>query len=258
MPVIWLNGTVGSGKSTVGRALAARLPGARFLDGDDFATVGPAPERWRAAITALLRQVRRLGGKQVLVIGGGDTGSDCIGTSIRQGAVKVTQIEILPQPPAKENKGMTWPLWPNKFRTSSSQEEGCDREFCVTAKAFEGEDGQLKQVRCIRVEWKNQDGRWVMNEIAESEFIIKADLAFLAMGFLHPTQEGMLKEIGLELDDRGNVKADTQNYQTSLAKVFSAGDMRRGQSLVVWAIREGRQAARAVDEFLMGSSELPR
>ena len=197
-------------------------------------------------------------GKHVLVIGGGDTGSDCIGTSIRQGAVKVTQIEILPQPPEKENKGLTWPLWPNKFRTSSSQEEGCDRQFCVTAKAFEGDNGQIKQARCIRVEWKNQDGRWVMNEIEGSEFIVKADLVFLAMGFLHPTQEGMLKQIGVELDERGNVKADTQNYQTSLPKVFSAGDMRRGQSLVVWAIREGRQAARAVDEFLMGTSELPR
>ena len=197
-------------------------------------------------------------GRHVLVIGGGDTGSDCIGTSIRQGAVQVTQIEILPQPPEKENKGLTWPLWPNKFRTSSSQEEGCGREFSVTTKAFEGEGGQLQQVRCARVEWKNQDGRWVMNEIEGSEFIIKADLAFLAMGFLHPAQEGMLKEIGVELDERGNVKADTQNYQTSLGKVFSAGDMRRGQSLVVWAIREGRQAARAVDEYLMTSSELPR
>ncbi len=197
-------------------------------------------------------------GRHVLVIGGGDTGSDCIGTSIRQGAVQVTQIEILPQPPEKENKGLTWPLWPNKFRTSSSQEEGCGREFSVTTKAFEGEGGQLQQVRCARVEWKNQDGRWVMSEIEGSEFIIKADLAFLAMGFLHPAQDGMLKELGVELDERGNVKADTQNYQTSLGKVFSAGDMRRGQSLVVWAIREGRQAARAVDEYLMTSSELPR
>jgi len=197
-------------------------------------------------------------GRHVLVIGGGDTGSDCIGTSIRQGAVQVTQIEILPQPPEKEDKGLTWPLWPNKFRTSSSQEEGCGREFSVTTKAFEGEGGQLQQVRCARVEWKKQDGRWVMNEIEGSEFIIKADLAFLAMGFLHPAQEGMLKEFGVELDERGNVKADTQNYQTSLGKVFSAGDMRRGQSLVVWAIREGRQAARAVDEYLMTSSELPR
>ncbi len=196
--------------------------------------------------------------KHVLVIGGGDTGSDCIGTSIRQGAAHVTQIEILPQPPEKEDKGMTWPLWPNKFRTSSSQEEGCDREFCVTTKAFEGENGKLKQVRCARVEWKNQGGRWAMHEIEGSEFIIKADLVFLAMGFLHPTQEGMLHELGVEVDDRGNVKADTQNYQTSQTKVFSAGDMRRGQSLVVWAIREGRQAARAVDEFLIGSSELPR
>jgi len=197
-------------------------------------------------------------GKHVLVIGGGDTGSDCIGTSIRQGAAHVTQIEILPQPPAKENKGLTWPLWPNKQRTSSSQEEGCDRDYCVATKSFEGENGEVKQANCIRVEWKNEGGRWVMNEIPGSEFSIKAERVFLAMGFLHPVQDGLLKELGLDLDERGNVKADTVDYQTSLPKVFSAGDMRRGQSLVVWAIREGRQAARAVDEFLMGSSELPR
>ncbi len=197
-------------------------------------------------------------GKPVLVIGGGDTGSDCIGTSIRQGASHVTQIEILPQPPAKENKGLTWPLWPNKQRTSSSQEEGCDREYCVATKSFEGENGEVKQANCIRVEWKNEGGRWVMHEIPGSEFTIKAERVFLAMGFLHPVQDGLLKDLGVDLDERGNVKADTLSYQTSLPKVFSAGDMRRGQSLVVWAIREGRQAARAVDEFLMGKSELPR
>ncbi len=196
--------------------------------------------------------------KHVLVIGGGDTGSDCIGTSIRQGAAHVTQIEILPKPPEKENKGLTWPLWPNKFRTSSSQEEGCEREFCVTTKAFEGENGQVQQVRCARVEWKNVEGRWVMHEIEGSEFVIKADLVFLAMGFLHPVHTGMLEELGVELDERGNVKADTDSYKTTVDKVFTAGDMRRGQSLVVWAIREGRQAARAVDEYLMGASELPR
>ncbi len=234
------------------------IPG-RELKGVHFA-MEFLPQQNKRNAGDLLSEINAINaeGRHVLVIGGGDTGSDCIGTSIRQGAVQVTQIEILPQPPEKENKGLTWPLWPNKFRTSSSQEEGCGREFSVTTKAFEGEGGQLQQVRCARVEWKNQDGRWVMNEIEGSEFIIKADLAFLAMGFLHPAQEGMLKEIGVELDERGNVKADTQNYQTSLGKVFSAGDMRRGQSLVVWAIREGRQAARAVDEYLMTSSELPR
>ena len=234
------------------------IPG-RELKGVHFA-MEFLPQQNKRNAGDLLSEINAINaeGRHVLVIGGGDTGSDCIGTSIRQGAVQVTQIEILPQPPEKENKGLTWPLWPNKFRTSSSQEEGCGREFSVTTKAFEGEGGQLQQVRCARVEWKKQDGRWVMNEIEGSEFIIKADLAFLAMGFLHPAQEGMLKEIGVELDERGNVKADTQNYQTSLGKVFSAGDMRRGQSLVVWAIREGRQAARAVDEYLMTSSELPR
>ena len=153
---------------------------------------------------------------------------------------------------------MTWPLWPNKLRTSSSQEEGCERDKSVSTKAFEGENGHVTQARCVRVEWKNQDGRWVMNEIEGSEFIIKAEKVFLAMGFLHPVQEGMLRELGVEVDERGNVKADTQNYRTSFDIVFAAGDMRRGQSLVVWAIREGRQAARAVDEFLMGTSELPR
>jgi glutamate synthase (NADPH/NADH) small chain len=196
--------------------------------------------------------------KRVLVIGGGDTGSDCIGTSTRQGAAHITQIEILPRPPEKENKGLTWPLWPNKQRTSSSQEEGCDRDYCVATKSFEGEDGEVKQANCIRVEWKNEGGRWVMNEIPGSEFAIKAERVFLAMGFLHPVQDGLLKDLGVAVDERGNVKADTVDYQTSLPKVFSAGDMRRGQSLVVWAIREGRQAARAVDTFLMGASELPR
>jgi len=196
--------------------------------------------------------------QHVLVIGGGDTGSDCIGTSIRQGAAHVTQIEILPKPPEKENKGLTWPLWPNKQRTSSSQEEGCDRDYSVSTKSFEGENGVVKQANCVRVEWKNEGGRWVMSEIPGSEFTIKADRVFLAMGFVHPVQDGLLKDLGVDLDERGNVKADTASYQTSLPKVFTAGDMRRGQSLVVWAIREGRQAARAVDEFLMGTSDLPR
>lgn len=202
-------------------------------------------------------------GKHVVVIGGGDTGSDCIGTSTRHGAASVTQIEILPQPPEKENKGLTWPDWPNKMRTSSSQEEGCERQWSVASKEFvDNGNGQLKAVKCVRVEWKKDDsGNWQMQEIAGSEFELKADLVTLAMGFLHPVHEGLLEELKVELDSRGNIKGDTEGttaYRTSIDGIFTAGDMRRGQSLVVWAIREGRQCARAVDEFLMGSSDLPR
>lgn len=201
-------------------------------------------------------------GKKIVVIGGGDTGSDCIGTSIRQDCASVIQIEILPKPPEKEDKMLTWPLWPNKLRTSSSQEEGVEREWSVATKEFIGENGKLKKLRCVRVEWNKDDqGRWQMSEIEGSDFEIEADLALLAMGFVHPVQEGMLNDLGVEYDPRGNVKGDTEGknaYKTSIDKVFAAGDMRRGQSLVVWAIREGRQCARAVDEFLMGSSELPR
>ncbi|MCI0652984.1 MAG: glutamate synthase subunit beta [Methylococcaceae bacterium] len=196
-------------------------------------------------------------GKRVIVIGGGDTGSDCIGTSIRQGAISVTQIEILPRPPEKEDKALTWPNWPNKLRTSSSQEEGCIRDWSVTTKAIHGENGKVTHLTCTRLKWTDENGRWQMAEIPGSEFVLKADLVLLAMGFLHPVHEGMLKELGVALDPRGNVLANTENYKANIDKVFTAGDMRRGQSLVVWAIREGRQAARAVDEYLMGSSELP-
>jgi glutamate synthase (NADPH/NADH) small chain len=197
-------------------------------------------------------------GKHVIVIGGGDTGSDCIGTSIRHGAASVTQLEILPKPPEKENKALTWPEWPNKLRTSTSQEEGCGREWSVSTQKLEGADGKVTAIHCVRVEWKQEGGRWVMKEIPGSEFTLKADLVLLAMGFVHPVHEGLLKESGVALDERGNVKAGTDDYRTSVDKVFAAGDMRRGQSLVVWAIREGRQAARAVDEYLMGATELPR
>jgi len=201
-------------------------------------------------------------GKNVIVIGGGDTGSDCIGTSIRQSCKSVTQLEILPKPPEQENKALTWPNWPNKMRTSSSQEEGAKRDWSVATKEFIGENGKLTKIRCIRVEWvKNEQGAWQMNEVEGSEFELDADLVLLAMGFVHPVQEGMLNDLGVAYDGRGNVKGDTEGadaYQTSVDKIFAAGDMRRGQSLVVWAIREGRQCARAVDEFLMGSSELPR
>ena len=198
-------------------------------------------------------------GKHVVVIGGGDTGSDCVGTSIRQGAASVTQFELLPKPPEKEDKPLTWPNWPNKLRTSSSQEEGCARDWAVGTKNLSGKDGQVSTLNAVRLDWKQDEkGQWKMNEIAGSEFSLKADLVLLAMGYMHPVQEGMLKELGVTLNARGNVQATDINYQTSIPKVFTAGDMRRGQSLVVWAIREGRQCARAVDEFLMGSSDLPR
>ena len=197
-------------------------------------------------------------GKDVVVIGGGDTGSDCVGTSIRQGARSVTQLEIMPKPPLHENKLLTWPNWPLKLRTSSSQEEGCERDWSITTQAFVGQDGQVSAIKLVRLEWRQVDGRQTMAEVPGSEFEIPAGLVLLAMGFVHPIHEGMLRELSVALDPRGNVRADTQGYQTSLNKVFSAGDMRRGQSLVVWAIREGRQCARAVDEYLMGKSDLPR
>jgi len=198
-------------------------------------------------------------GKHVVVIGGGDTGSDCIGTSIRHGAASVTQIEINPKPPEQENKPLTWPNWPNKLRTSSSQEEGCAREWSVATKKLTGENGQVTALHGVRLEWKQDaKGQWQPSEIAGSEFTLKADLVLLAMGYLHPVHEGLLKDLGVALDARGNVQATDLDYQTSVKKVFAGGDMRRGQSLVVWAIREGRQCARAVDEFMMGRSDLPR
>ena len=198
-------------------------------------------------------------GKHVVVIGGGDTGSDCIGTSIRQQAASVTQIEILPRPPETPDKGLTWPEWPNRLRTSSSQEEGCERDWEVATKSFTGEGGRVTALNAVRVQWTKDDaGRWQMSEVEGSEFTIPAELVLLAMGFVHPVHEGMLDDLGVEKDARGNVLADTERYQSSLDKVFTAGDMRRGQSLVVWAIREGRQCARAVDEYLMGTTELPR
>ena len=190
-------------------------------------------------------------GKQVVVIGGGDTGSDCIGTAFRQGAVSVAQLEIMPMPPDKENKALTWPHWPLKLRTSSSQAEGAQRDFSVATTRFLGADGNVTQLECIHL-----DGQ--MKPVPGTEFTLPADLVLLAMGFLHPVQEGMVKALGLDLDQRGNVKANELDYRTSRAKVFAAGDMRRGQSLVVWAIREGRQAAHAIDKFLMGTTDLPR
>jgi len=198
----------------------------------------------------------RADGKHVIVIGGGDTGSDCVGTSNRHGAKSVTQFELLPQPPEVEDRPLTWPYWPIKLRTSSSHEEGCDREFAIATKEFIGEKGKLTGVKTVRLEWSG--GK--MTEVPGSEQILKADLVLLAMGFVSPVP-AVLDAFGVSKDARGNAKATTDGagcYKTSAEKIFAAGDMRRGQSLVVWAIREGRQAARAVDEFLMGESKLPR
>ena len=193
-------------------------------------------------------------GKHVIVIGGGDTGSDCVGTSNRQGAKSVTQIEIMPKPPEKEDKLMTWPNWPLKLRTSSSHEEGVDRDWAILTKRVVGENGKVTGLECVRLEWQGRE----MKEVPGSEFTLKADLILLAMGFVGARKGGMLDQAGVEYDARGNVLADTQSYATSEDKVWACGDMRRGQSLVVWAIREGRQCARSVDEALMGVSELPR
>ena len=198
-------------------------------------------------------------GKHVVVIGGGDTGSDCVGTSNRHGAASVTQFEIMPQPPVKENKQLVWPDWPLKLRTSSSHQEGCERDWSVQTKRAIGENGKITALECVRVDWQLGDGgKMNLVEVPGSEFTLKADLVLLAMGFVGPRKAGLVEQSGVELDARGNVKAPLTNYQTSKSKIFACGDMRRGQSLVVWAIREGRQCARGVDEFLMGSSELPR
>jgi glutamate synthase (NADPH/NADH) small chain len=227
------------------------IPG-RELDGIHFA-MDFLPQQNRRVSGEPLGDVKPIlaEGKHVVVIGGGDTGSDCIGTSIRQGAASVTNFEIMPAPPARENKQLTWPDWPLKLRTSSSHEEGAERDFAVMTQKLTGENGRVKVLHCVRVDDK-------IKPIPGSEFEVKADLVLLAMGFVHPVHEGLLKGLGLALDPRGNVRANTDDYRTSLNKVFSAGDMRRGQSLVVWAIREGRQAAHAVDKYLMGSSTLPR
>jgi len=198
-------------------------------------------------------------GKHVVVIGGGDTGSDCIGTSNRQGAASITQLEILSRPPDREQKALTWPDWPLKLRTSSSHEEGCDRDWSVLTRRAKGTGGRIEALECVRVEWqKGDDGRMQMVEVPNSTFDLKADLVLLAMGFVGPRKAGLVEQAAVERDGRGNVKANVLDYKTSVPNVFSCGDMRRGQSLVVWAIREGRQCARAVDEALMGTSDLPR
>ena len=230
------------------------VPG-RELNGVHFA-MEFLPQQNKVNAGDKLKNQIRADGKTVIVIGGGDTGSDCVGTSNRHGAVSVTQFELMPMPPEQEDKPLVWPYWPYKLRTSSSHDEGCEREFAIGTKEFIGEKGQLTGVKTVRLEWK--DGK--MTEVPGSEQILKADLVFLAMGFVSPVAS-ILESFGVEKDQRGNAKATTDaavGYATSVPKLFAAGDMRRGQSLVVWAIREGRQAARAVDAFLMGKSTLPR
>jgi glutamate synthase (NADPH/NADH) small chain len=227
------------------------IPG-REVDGIHFAMEFLPQQNRRVSGEALGNTKEILAtGKHVVVIGGGDTGSDCIGTSIRQGALSVTNFEIMPMPPKRENKALTWPDWPYKLRTSSSHDEGATREFSVLTQAFEGENGKVKALRCVRADDK-------IKPIPGTEFTVKADLVLLAMGFVHPVKDGMLASLGVALDPRGNAKANTEDYRTSIDKVFAAGDMRRGQSLVVWAIREGRQCAHAIDKFLMGTTTLPR
>lgn len=223
----------------------------RELDGIHFA-MEFLPQQNRRNVNEPLGNVTPItaAGKHVVVIGGGDTGSDCIGTSNRQGALSVTQIEIMPAPPAKENKLLTWPNWPMKMRISSSQEEGVERDFAVSTQFFSGTDDKVNELHCVKIDSK-------FAPIPNTEFVLKADLVLLAMGFLGPVKEGMIADLGLALDKRSNVLADVKEYRTSTERVFACGDMRRGQSLVVWAIREGRQAARAVDLSLMGRSDLP-
>jgi glutamate synthase (NADPH) small chain len=260
-----------------GAHIGVNVPVEQLMDGYDAVVLSGGAEQSRElpipgrelsgihlAMDYLPQQNRRVSGepvgdvapilansKHVVVIGGGDTGSDCIGTAIRQGALSVTNLELMPRPPEKEDKALTWPNWPLKLRTSPSHEEGAEREFSVMTQSFSGANGHVETLRCVRIDDK-------FKPLPGSEFELKADLVLLAMGFVHPVHEGMIKALGIALDQRGNIKADTATYKTSLPKVFAAGDMRRGQSLVVWAIREGRQAAASVDAFLMGSTSLPQ
>lgn len=237
----------------------------------DLEVPGREAQGTHFAMDFLVQQNRRVSGepfthdeilatdKHVIVIGGGDTGADCVGTSNRQGAASVTQLEIMPRPPEREDKLLSWPNWPLKLRTSSSHDEGCERDWSVGTKSISSENGVVTGLNLIRLESKqDENGQWRMSEVKGSEFTIKADLILLAMGFVHPVHEGLLTDLGVDLDNRGNVTAAESDYLTSEKNIFACGDTRRGQSLVVWAIREGRQAARAVDEYLMGSSELSR
>ncbi|HET8585551.1 MAG TPA: glutamate synthase subunit beta [Casimicrobiaceae bacterium] len=233
------------------------VPG-RELRGVHFAMEFLPQQNRLVAGDAVAQQITA-GGKRVVVIGGGDTGSDCVGTSNRQGALSIVQFELLPQPPEMENKPLVWPYWPIKLRTSSSHEEGCDRDWSVATKRFEGADGRVERLVAVRVEWQRDgSGATRMVEVPGSEFALQADLVLLAMGFTGPADLPLFEQFGIARDARSNVKANTDDYRTSVAKVFAAGDMRRGQSLVVWAIREGRQCAHAIDAYLMGTSSLPR
>jgi glutamate synthase (NADPH/NADH) small chain len=240
------------GGSTVAREL--EIPG-KNLRGVHLAMDFLTQQNVRIAGKKVVGEELLAIGKNVVVIGGGDTGSDCVGTSNRQGALSVTQIEILSKPPKDRTSSMPWPNWPMILRTSTSHEEGCERQWNILTKEFIGdEQGRLKGLKIVDIEWKNVSGKTTIVEIPGSERILECELALLAMGFLHPQHNGLLNQLGVEYDERGNVKCS--RYQTSVDGIFSAGDMRRGQSLVVWAISEGREAARAVDEFLMGSSVL--
>jgi glutamate synthase (NADPH/NADH) small chain len=232
------------------------VPG-RDLDGIHFA-MDFLPQQNRVVAGDRVDGQITANGKRVIVIGGGDTGSDCIGTSNRQGATSIVQFELLPQPPEHENKPLTWPNWPIKLRTSSSQEEGCQRDWAVATKRFEGRDGRVERLVATRVDWRRDaGGAMTMTEVPGTEFALDADLVLFAMGFMGP-RAGVLDAFGVARDARSNARASVDDYRTNVDGVFAAGDMRRGQSLVVWAIREGRQCARAVDEYLMGVSELPR
>lgn len=238
------------------------VPG-RDLDGVHFAMDFLTQQNARVAGGSVSPAKEILAtGRKVVVIGGGDTGSDCVGTSVRQGAASVIQLEILPRPPEKEDKGLTWPDWPLKLRTSTSHEEGCARDWSVSTKSFVG-NGRVEALELVRVDWdKGSDGSWQLRQREGSEFLVDTDLVLLAMGFVHPRHGDIIGQLGVELDGRGNVRAETDaavgSYATNVPWVFTCGDMRRGQSLVVWAIREGRQCARSVDEMLMGYSDLPR
>ncbi len=234
------------------------IPG-RDLDGVHFAMPYLTQQNMRVGGESLgLERDILATGKHVVVIGGGDTGADCVGTANRQGAASVTQLELLPMPPEVPDKLLTWPNWPTKLRTSTSHDEGCERMWAVSTTEFTGADGKLTGLNGVGVDWKRVDGSWEMTNVAGSEFELKADLVLLAMGFVSPVHEGLVQELSVAVDQRGNIAASTDDYATSVPGVFAAGDMRRGQSLVVWAIKEGRQCARAVDQFLMGHSDLPR
>ena len=233
------------------------IPG-RQLDGVCFAMPYLTQQNRRVAREPLNDAARITArDKHVIVIGGGDTGSDCVGTANRQGAASVTQLELLPKPPDRPDRLLVWPDWPNRLRTSSSHEEGCERRWSVSTTHLAGNNGKVTTLHGVEVEWAGNNGSWEMHKVPGSDFELPADLVLLAMGFVAPVRDGLLASLEVELDPRGNVLADTVDYQTSIPGVFTAGDMRRGQSLVVWAVREGRRCARAVDEYLVGETNLP-